>query len=185
MPKYYIYDNDNQIGHLIIKRLDAPQFEQSVPITGMVDNTPFILAASFGLSFAVFSLIGWQEVGAIVGTIGGFGLAGIKAWRGSIIPESDNHFKIEAEFTDLLAGTVYRDEIKNPDIDKASLVRLCKAIAENNNEWIGRFKAKYLANVKRTQHTLIRQEFLRLDYLTEGNRMRLRGRAFVREVAKL
>lgn len=182
MPKYYIYDNDNQIGHLILKRQEPQSFEQSMPI-GMVDNTPFILAASFGLSFGVFALIGWQEAGAIIGTLGGFGLAGIKAWRGSIIPESsDNTLRIEAEFTDPLAGVIYRDEIDNPHIDKEALVRLCEAIKNNNNEWIGRFKAQYLANVKRTQHTLIRTEFLRLNYLTENNKMQSRGKLFVRQV---
>lgn len=185
MPKYYIYDNDNQIGHLILKRQEPQHFEQ-VALGGMVDNTPFILATSFGLSFGAFALVGWPTIGAIIGTIGGFGLAGIKAWRGSIIPESnDNHLKIEAEFTDTLSGVIYRDDIDNPHIHKESLVRLCQAIKHNDLEWIGRFKAQYQANVKRTQHSLIRQEFIRLNYLTEGNKMQSRGKLFVRSVVGL
>jgi hypothetical protein len=184
MPKYRLVSDDGDIvGFAVLKAQTTVQ--------SSIDNVPertwftfcIILIASAGILF-VGQINGAMSasIGLLIASV----LTGIKSWRGHILPQKKSGtVKIEAEYTDPLAGVIYRDEIDNPNIDHECLVQLCRVIRDNNLEWIGRFKAHYLAGIKRTQHSLIRQEFIRLNYLTENNKMQSRGKLFVRQVVGL
>lgn len=187
MPKYQLISDDGEtMGFVVIKAQECTTLQNTYTPNYLPEQTWFMFLVMLMATTGILSFVA-QFNGAISATVGllvASILTGIRSWRGHILPlqDSDNTLKIEAEFTDPLNKVMYRDEIDNPNLDTDSLIRLCQAIKSNDLEWVGRFKANIVANVGRTQHTIIRQEFIKNKYLTENNRMLLRGRLFVGQV---
>lgn len=205
MPKRkfsIIDENGENHGFVVIET--APTFQHIEPATLAYSETisdAFLFVTVLG----GFTSVAWLIPGPVwfapaVGISITAALAGIKAWRGSLLPAEgpeapEPNVLIKGEFHALDERTVYIDEITDKDIRYSNLKRLCEAVANNIDPqtkemiWLGRPSARLKAGVKRTQYERIRAEFQRLNYLMDGENGKTvvgsRGRLFVRRVAAL
>ncbi len=195
--KYSISDNDgNSIGFVVIEV--APTFEHTSP-GPLVDSGPMSDAVLFATVLGGFTAVAWLLPGPdwlapSVGLSITATLAGLKAWRGSILPSSESPpdnsgVLLKGEFTNTNDGTIHLDEINNDKILISALIKTCVAVRKNNFVWMGRGKMKRVAGVGRTQYELIREEFYTLNYFKDAERglvvMTGRGRLFIHKVATL
>jgi hypothetical protein len=194
--KYTIIDtDDNPVGFVVIEK--PHEFEQAhsfgtpaLAYGGPLADVVLLFGALAGFTGAAWFAGGPPWAAPVVGIAVTGLLAGIKAWRGSLLPEQQvsDEVLIKGEFKSD-DGTLYLDEITDKFISLTALGRLCIAIERHNFVWLGRGKAKLWANVSRDQHDRIREQFNRLNYFRgeEGGQVVMagRGRLFVRKVAEL
>lgn len=195
--KYTIIDaDDNTVGFVVIEK--PTEFEQvhsfgapALAYGGPLADVVLLFGSLVGFTGAAWLIGGPGWVAPAVGLTVTGALAGIKAWRGSLLPhehQASDEVLIKGEFKSD-DGTLYLDEITDKSISLNALARLCIAIERHNFVWLGRGKAKLWANVSRDQHDRIREQFNRLSYFRdeEGGQVAIvgRGRLFVRKVAEL
>lgn len=194
--KYIIIGDDgNPVGHLLLKSQN-PTFQHTtasnpIPTTGPIADGALFIIVLGGLTMTpwLMGAPGW--VAALCGVGITSLLAGIKAWRGSLSVKTNDAggaVTIKGEFTNADDGTIHLDEIIDTEIDHKALVRLCQAIEANDFVWVGRPTAKLKWGVGRAQHTRIRYELERLNYIVSKNgqdQLNGRGRLFVRKIGGL
>lgn len=198
MPKYNLVDEKNNtvIGFAVIHSEVMTEF-QSVATGGskagalgaagpVAEGVLFVMVLG-GSAAMVLTASGPGWLAASVGIGGALIVSGFRAWRSGLPQEKPGEAQVivRGEFK-ASEGTVYFDEITEKRIRFSTLQKVCRAVVNNNFEWMGRPTMMVKAGISRGQYDLIRSEFSRLNYFGdgEGNTVEMagRGRLFVRKV---
>lgn len=186
--KYTIVDDSSQaIGFIVINQ---PTFEHTSPTAFLPTEGPLSDAILFATVLTGFTLVpyafdapGWLS--ATTGILITGTLAGIKAWRGSLLEEpaaDELTIKVES-WTD--EGRVLLDEIQDRTISLEDLRKVAKAVVVHSKN----FSRPALADfISQSMYHKIKDEFVRLNFAhRKGNNYVLspRAMAFLRKVHSL
>lgn len=189
--KYNIYDDNGEtIGFVVIEI--NPTFEQSVsaaiPGDGPIADAALFLAVLGGFTGAAWLLPGPAWLPPVVGISITAALAGIKAWRGSLVshnePKSDE-LTIKLESWSDEGRRVLLDEVQDKTINLDDWRKVAKAVIRDEVNFSRPALAGY---VTQTTWHKVKDELTRLNMAhRQGNSYTLspRGLAFLRKVEKL
>ena len=194
--RYTIIDNHNEeVGHLLIDEVMPPSF-QHVAATSILTDGPIADSILFGtvlLGFTVVPIVaggapGW--VGATIGVTVTSTLAGIKAWRGTIVPsdfEGDEvTIKVESWQDD---NRIFLEEIHDKSISLEDWRKVGKAVSDGT-PW-SRSAICSAAGISQTTFHKIKRECIHHQFIVRlgsSNRYSvtpLRGMRFFEKAATL
>ncbi len=187
--KYSIIDaDDNAVGFIVINH---PRFEHTSPTTTLIADGPISDAILFTTVLVGFTAVPWMFdapgwLAATTGIIVTSALAGIKAWRGSLVetePQSEElTIKVESWQDD---GQVLLNEIWDKTVSMGDWRNVAKAVVIHNKN----FSRPALSDfISQTTYHKIKAEFVRLNFAhRKGNNYILSPRAmsFLRKVHAL
>ncbi|MFQ5580276.1 MAG: hypothetical protein ACE5FZ_06660 [Nitrospiria bacterium] len=188
--KYTLIDADDNIAGYAF--LNAPTFEHTQPTFVPPIEGPMADAFLFAVVLAGFTAVPWLFgapgwLSALTGVVMTGTLAGIKAWRGSLLPiEPDpDEVTIKVEHWDFEQGRAVLQQFKDNKITLDLLKKVAKAVIDDGCNF-SRPALTKAAGLSQGGYHAVKSEFERLNfcYTDKGNKTHLlkRGKAFLQEV---
>ena len=196
--KYLIYDADEIVGHLLIKEpATMPAFQHVdnalIKVDGPIGDVVLLLGALAGFTGVAWLGFGPGWIAPTIGLSITAGLAGIKAWRGSLLPEPAEPTEPEPQ-KPIRLEHISQDKTHwlIGELDEAITMPILESVAKAMMSPRANWSRPYLtknSKVSQSKYKVLTDDLLNFGYLqplpngANGYNVTIQGTALFRRIA--